>query len=90
MSTFAVFIDSHCQICNEARALVAEMSDLFPTLQITLHDSGREDWPSKVFAVPTYMLNGRIISLGNPSREQLHQQLNEALSYEPTQLRTLL
>ncbi len=31
--------------------------------------------PEDVFAVPTYLLNGRVISLGNPTRIELCDKL---------------
>ncbi len=36
--------------------------------------------PDNVFAVPTYVLDGRIISLGNPHREQLFAKISSAVS----------
>jgi hypothetical protein len=37
-----------------------------------------EDRPDEVFAVPTYLLNGRTIYLGNPTCEDLRQTLRDA------------
>lgn len=79
MPILDVYVDNHCWGCDEARTLVAEMRSHFPTLHIKLRD-GKEQWPPEVFAVPTYMLNGRIIALGNPSRERLQMQLHAALA----------
>ncbi|MEP6637185.1 MAG: hypothetical protein ABJB97_10715 [Acidobacteriota bacterium] len=35
-----------------------------------------------VFSTPTYVFNGRTISLGNPKRDKLFAQLGEFLSKE--------
>jgi hypothetical protein len=35
--------------------------------------------PDEVFSVPTYVLNGKIISLGNPSPVELDQRLSMSL-----------
>lgn len=80
MPILDVFVDTHCAGCDEARTLVTEMRRRFPTLHIKLRDGERGKWPPEVFAVPTYMLDGRIISLGNPSRERLQQQLRAAIT----------
>jgi hypothetical protein len=40
------------------------MPDLL--IEIVNVESLREPWPDGVFCVPTYLLNGRVISLGNP------------------------
>jgi hypothetical protein len=34
--------------------------------------------PSIVFAAPTYVLNGHVVSIGNPRREELAAQLRDA------------
>jgi hypothetical protein len=34
--------------------------------------------PDPVVAVPTYVLNGRVVSLGNPYPEELFARLHEA------------
>jgi hypothetical protein len=44
-----------------------------------IDDEGR---PSNVFATPTYVLDGRTIFLGNPTREQLRQKLIDAQNSE--------
>ena len=36
--------------------------------------------PAAVFAVPTYLLDGRLLSLGNPDEEWLFDQLDTARS----------
>jgi hypothetical protein len=45
------------------------------TVEVTLRDLERDPRPPTVFAAPTYLLDGRVISLGNPRREELWARL---------------
>jgi hypothetical protein len=49
------------------------MGDRFPALEVEVVDLSRTevDRPDYVFAVPTFVLNGRVLSLGNPRRSRL-------------------
>ncbi|MGD8807096.1 MAG: hypothetical protein PVH65_14665, partial [Chloroflexota bacterium] len=78
MAKLDVYISECCWTCDEARQIVADMRPLFPNVKMELRDIGDERRPRSVFATPTYVLNGRTISLGNPTREQLRQRLEDA------------
>ncbi len=61
---------------------MAEIARQFPQLVteiINLDEPGAEK-PEEVFAVPTYLLNGKIISLGNPYPEQLSAKIMAVLT----------
>ncbi len=61
---------------------MAEIARQFPQLIteiINLDEPGAEK-PEEVFAVPTYMLDGKIISLGNPYPEQLRAKITSVLA----------
>ncbi len=45
-----------------------------------LVDLSTQQRPENIFAVPTYTLNGKVISLGNPYPRELRQKLQSALS----------
>lgn len=75
MPKLDVFVSNDCWSCAETREIVTAMQVQFPQMEIALRDSEPELWPQEVFAVPTYMLDGRVISLGNPSRSDLVQRL---------------
>ena len=75
MPTLNVYVTDGCWSCEETRVIVAEMQHQFPEVEIALLDLHPELWPDEVFAVPTYMLDGRVISLGNPSREKLQNKI---------------
>lgn len=36
--------------------------------------------PDDIFVVPTYKLNDRVFSLGNPTQERLHRELASAFA----------
>jgi len=72
--TLHVYIADDCWSCQETRRIVADIAPKFPQLTVELREMG-ENIPDDVFAVPTYVLNGRVIFLGNPTREELKQKL---------------
>ena len=76
--TLHVYIADDCWSCRETYRIVADMRSQFPDVDIEMRDMSQEK-PEDVFAVPTYVLNGRVISLGNPTREELRQKLTNAL-----------
>lgn len=75
MLKLQIFITDDCWSCEESRRIAAETRARFEEVEVTLLDLQSEERPSSVFAAPTYLLNGRIISLGNPRREELWAQL---------------
>lgn len=72
-----VYIADDCWSCQETRRIVADVAGQFPEARVELRNMS-QDRPADVFAVPTYVLNGRVISLGNPTREELCQKLTAA------------
>jgi len=54
------------------------MRERFPLLQVDLVDlDAGHSVPNGVVATPTYLLDGTVISLGNPRREDLVRKLAE-------------
>lgn len=78
MTTLNVYISEGCWTCEETRRIVADIQTQFPKVDVALLDTEPDKWPERVFAVPTYMLDGRIISLGNPDRQHLAAILRKA------------
>ena len=82
-----ISITRQCANCGEA-LLIAERARTIAGVKVAvIHlDQPGQRIPPRVVAVPTYLLNGRVVSLGNPEREQflavlrtaLHQQIEEA------------
>ncbi len=69
-----IVVDGACVGCETARGLAASVRALgVPGLEVDLIDLDEPGAvrPAAVFAVPTYLLDGRVLSLGNPEPEWL-------------------
>jgi glutaredoxin len=77
MHTLTVYISDDCYSCEETLRILDEVRLQFPVLEVTLVDTQREPMPEAVFAVPTYVLNGKVVSLGNPNRIVLAERLTQ-------------
>ena len=67
--TLEIFVTASCPGCERARANVETICSWgLASLDVVLRDLGDPDTvrPAVVFAVPTYVLDGCVISLGNP------------------------
>lgn len=75
--TVDIYIAQHCENCTYAYEIIDEIRQHFPEVRVRLIDMQNTDEiiPETVFAVPTYLLNGKVWSLGNPSRVQVHEAL---------------
>ena len=80
MVKLQVYIREDCWTCAESRRIVAEIAPQFPQLAVELVDVEAPNRPQNVFAVPTYVLDGRVISLGNPYRDELRRKISNALN----------
>jgi hypothetical protein len=73
-----IYVAPDCVVCETARDLAGVIRALgWPDLEVRVLDLSNPGVirPESVFAVPTYVLNGRVISLGNPEQEWLLVQL---------------
>lgn len=77
-----VYVREDCWTCAESQRIVSEIAPQFPQIAVELLDLESTNQPENIFAVPTYVLDGRVIFLGNPYREQLRQEIQDALSRE--------
>ena len=75
MIALDIYISENCWSCEEAVRIADEVAPLFPNVSISLLDLQTNPAPEEVFAVPTYVLNGKVAYLGNPTREQLIEKL---------------
>lgn len=74
-----LFVENGCSSCERARGIVAELSHTWSELDLEVVDiAGADELPEAVFAVPAYLLDGQVISLGNPSLDVLHDLLRNA------------
>jgi hypothetical protein len=80
-----IYIGTHCENCQEALSL-AEVARLIEGVEVRVinWDDPAQSILSQVVAVPTYVLNEQVVSLGNPERSaflhHLHTMCQEALS----------
>ncbi len=71
-----VVVAPGCFGCDEARSIAADLQGRLPWLEVHLIElDGTRPVPAGVFATPTYLLDGEVISLGNPRRETLIRDL---------------
>ena len=69
----AIYVAQHCNGCRYAHEVADGIRRRYPDVIIEMIDieAAPEAIPDEVFATPTYMLDGRIWSLGNPSEEKI-------------------
>ena len=72
-----IYVSDHCMVCDYADEVAATIRRDFPQVAVRLVDlsTATEPIPESIFATPTYFLNGRLWSLGNPSPEQVAREL---------------
>ena len=73
----AIYIAPHCGNCDYALTVAAQIRQDYPDVSLRVVDVSiaEERVPEAVFATPTYLLNGRVWSLGNPSQEKIEAAL---------------
>jgi hypothetical protein len=73
-----VFVAQDCSGCVEARVIAARIGQDYPHLHVEIIDIADDQTavPDAVFATPTYMLNNRIVSLGNPKPDEIARWAN--------------
>ena len=77
-----IFVAEGCYACGYSKEVAARIRDDFPGVQVRLLDIADPDTdlPDAVFATPTYLLNGKLWSLGNPSPRDVTERLTTALA----------
>lgn len=66
-----IYVDSHCDVCRESRRLARVIGRLLPWLTVELVNIDEQKPVDEMFAVPTFCYRGRILSLGNPTEDDL-------------------
>lgn len=81
MPILNIYILEHCFGCDEARRLAEVMAARFTDLLVRVIDLEREPdaRPAALVAVPTYILDGKVIALGNPRQTDLVRDLERLL-----------
>ena len=77
-----IYITDQCTNCQEA-VLIAEQARTIAGLSVTVVnlDEPGQRVPPQVFAAPTYVLNGLVVSLGNPERDTFLAGLRAELAH---------
>lgn len=73
----AVYVGEDCPSCQTALEVAERARREFPHVDVSVVDLGvsSERQPAGVFAVPTFVLDGEVVSLGTPSWERLRPLL---------------
>jgi len=82
-----IYITDQCANCQEA-VLIAEQARKVAGLEVTVVnlDEPGQRVRTQVFATPTYILNGLVVSLGNPERDTFLAGLRAALAHRSEEL----
>ena len=77
MSRLELFIATDCPSCTYAEAVARRAAARFPELDVMVTDLDQPDVvvPDGVFAVPTFCLDDRVISLGTPEWGTLSRKI---------------
>ncbi|RME74242.1 MAG: hypothetical protein D6784_10360 [Chloroflexi bacterium] len=77
-----VFVADHCYSCRESRQIAQQIEQAFPDVAVEVIDVDQtpDRVPDSVFAVPTFVLDNRVVSLGNPSFADISTRLRDALN----------
>jgi alkyl hydroperoxide reductase subunit AhpF len=73
-----IYIDQKCPGCDQALLIANLIEERMPTVVVRIIDIAEPNArkPESVFAVPTYVLNGKTVSLGNPDERELLSKLH--------------
>lgn len=76
-----IYIDATCPGCDIAIRNARKVEEHMPQVNVNLINLTKSESPrpDSVFAVPTYLLNGKTLSLGNPDETVLLSQLQAVL-----------
>lgn len=80
----ALFIEAGCSSCELAIEVAERAREQYPRLDVKVVDIGvsSEQQPRSVFAVPTFVLDGELVSLGTPSWDLLAPLLDAVMNNE--------
>jgi hypothetical protein len=82
MAQLDVYVAENCFGCAEAQRLASVVASRFARLSVRVVDLERDPdaRPESVVAVPSYVLDGRVIALGNPRQAELFLDLARLLA----------
>ena len=76
-----IYVDEGCLGCRRSLELAEHVRKRFPGVDVRVINTGEPggEYAHLVLATPTFILNGRKMSLGNPSPAQLDEAILSAL-----------
>jgi len=78
-----IYVDEGCFGCDRARQMAGEIERSHDSLDVRVVDlSEIAVLPEAVIAVPAYLLDGRLVSLGNPYLSELSALIDRGLADE--------
>lgn len=82
MHKLEVVVTEDCPSCETARRVAARVARRYPMLEVTVLDLDVPGVaiPERVFAVPTFCLDGAIVSLGTPDWNALCARIDAVLA----------
>ncbi|MDO8732671.1 MAG: thioredoxin family protein [Actinomycetota bacterium] len=68
-----VLVAEHCAACERTPQVLAVIAALVPGLTVTVIDVDQEPVPAGITLIgtPTYLVEGRVVSLGNPEPRRI-------------------
>jgi hypothetical protein len=83
MHQLDIYIEENCLGCDYTRGLASEVQEAFPELEVRIFDLTRPNIikPDCVFAVPTYLLDGSRLWVGNPGIGEITKRLKILLCW---------
>jgi len=76
-----VFIEPTCETCRRAIDLAKGVDEAYPQLAVRIVDIREPEVDrDDVFAVPTFVLDGRVLSLGTPLESTLREKIEVLLT----------
>ncbi len=75
-----LYADVGCVTCERSRALLDDIVLVYPNLDVQVVEVDEtKPLPIEVIAVPTFVLQGQVISMGNPTLAELIALIGEAV-----------
>jgi predicted thioredoxin/glutaredoxin len=84
MVRLEVYVEAACPSCAASLAVANAARDRFPELEVAVIDlTTASHSRAAVTATPTFLLDGRVVSLGNPAPYELERAIAEVLGGAP-------
>lgn len=78
-----IYVEEGCFGCAHARQIAGEIKMQHASLDVSVEElSGVSNLPEEVVAVPAYVLDGHLVSLGNPSLSDITALIKQGVGEE--------